>query len=216
MTKGEKKLAFAKIPVRTHIVTDKDDAVELARRYSRGVARPGDVICLAESVVAITQRRAILPEEVKPGRLARFLCRFPGKDGSLATPPAMQLALEEVGTGRLLAGCAAAALGRLIKKKGLFYIVAGRQLALIDDIAGTMYPYERHIVMGPKNPGQLVRDIKKATGAEAVIADVNDKKCVDILGITDRSYLPAVVEALRDNPFGNEDEQTPIVILKRQ
>lgn len=216
MTRGARKLVFAKIPVRTHIVTDKDDAIELARRYSRGIARPGDVICLAESVVAITQRRAILPEEVKPGRLARFLSRFPGKDGSLATPPAMQLALDEVGTVRLLAGCAAAALGRLIKKKGLFYIVAGRQLALIDDIAGTMYPYERHIVMGPKNPGQLVRDIKKATGAEAVIADVNDKKCVDILGITDRSYLPAVTEALRDNPFGNEDEQTPIVILKRQ
>lgn len=216
MTRGARKLVFAKIPVRTHIVTDKDDAIELARRYSRGIARPGDVICLAESVVAITQRRAILPEEVKPGRLARFLSRFPGKDGSLATPPAMQLALDEVGTVRLLAGCAAAALGRLIKKKGLFYIVAGRQLALIDDIAGTMYPYERHIVMGPKNPGQLVRDIKKATGAEAVIADVNDKKCVDILGITDRSYLPAVTEALQDNPFGNEDEQTPIVILKRQ
>ncbi|MGI9859799.1 N-acetylmuramoyl-L-alanine amidase [Moorella naiadis] len=112
--------------------------------------------------------------------------------------------------------CAAAVLGRLIKKRGLFYVVAGRQLSLIDDIAGTMYPYERHIVMGPKNPGQLVRDIKKATGAEAVIADVNDKKCVDILGITDRSYLPAVTEALRANPFGNEDEQTPIVILKRQ
>ncbi|MGI9859769.1 F420-0:Gamma-glutamyl ligase [Moorella naiadis] len=216
MTRGTGELSFAKIPVRTHIVTDKDDAVELARRYSRGIARPGDVICLAESVVAITQRRAILPEEVKPGRLARFLCRFPGKDGSLATPPAMQLALEEVGTVRLLAGCAAAVLGRLIKKRGLFYVVAGRQLSLIDDIAGTMYPYERHIVMGPKNPGQLVRDIKKATGAEAVIADVNDKKCVDILGITDRSYLPAVTEALRANPFGNEDEQTPIVILKRQ
>ncbi|MCL4441850.1 MAG: hypothetical protein M1609_15060 [Firmicutes bacterium] len=56
--------------------------------------------------------------------------------------------------------------------------------------------------------------IKKATAAEAVIADVNDKKCVDILGITDRGYLAAVKEALRDNPFGNEDEQTPIVILK--
>jgi len=216
MTRGTRELSFAKIPVRTHIVTDKDDAVELARRYSRGIARPGDVICLAESVVAITQRRAILPEEVKPGRIARFLSRFPGKDGSLATPPAMQLALEEVGAVRLLAGCVAAALGRIIKKKGLFYLVAGRQLALIDDIAGTMYPYERHIVLGPKNPGRLVRAIKKATAAEAVIADVNDKKCVDILGITDRSYLAAVTAALRDNPFGNEDEQTPIVILKRQ
>ncbi|WP_338826296.1 hypothetical protein MTBGP_10820 [Moorella thermoacetica] len=216
MARGTKKIVFHKIPVRTHVVTEKDDAISLAKKYSAGIVAPGDVICLAESVVAITQRRAILPEEVRPGRLARFLCRFPGKDGSLATPPAMQLALDEVGPVRLLAGCAAAAFGRLIRKRGLFYIVAGRQLALIDDIAGTMYPYERHIVMGPKNPGKLVREIKKATGAEAVIADVNDKKCVDILGITDRRYIQAVTEALRDNPFGNEDEQTPIVILKRQ
>ncbi|WP_406678315.1 coenzyme F420-0:L-glutamate ligase [Neomoorella carbonis] len=213
--KNEGKL-FYKIPIRTHIVTENDDIVSLAIKYSKGIAAPGDVICLAESVVAITQGRAVLPETVRPGRLARFLSRFPGKDGSLATPPAMQLAIEEVGTARILAGCAAAAVGRLLKKKGLFYIVAGRELALIDDIAGTMYPYERHIVMGPKNPGRLVQDIKKATGAEAVIADVNDKRCVDILGITDKRYRQAVIEALRDNPFGNEDEQTPIVILKRR
>ncbi|QGP93074.1 hypothetical protein MGLY_24710 [Neomoorella glycerini] len=216
MARKQAKIFFHKIPIRTHIVTEKDDVVDLARKYSAGIAAPGDFICLAESVVAITQGRAILPETVRPGRLARFLSRFPGKDGSLATPPAMQLAIEEVGTARILAGCAAAALGRLIKKKGLFYIVAGRELALIDDIAGTMYPYERHIVMGPKNPGRLVQAIKKATGAEAVIADVNDKRCVDILGITDNSYRQAVIEALRDNPFGNEDEQTPIVILKRR
>jgi hypothetical protein len=213
--KNEGKL-FYKIPIRTHIVTENDDIVSLAIKYSKGIAAPGDVICLAESVVAITQGRAVLPETVRPGRLARFLSRFPGKDGSLATPPAMQLAIEEAGRARILAGCAAAAVGRLIKKKGLFYIVAGRELALIDDIAGTMYPYERHIVMGPKNPGRLVQGIKKATGAEAVIADVNDKGCVDILSITDKRYRQAVIEALRDNPFGNEDEQTPIVILKRR
>lgn len=207
---------YYKIPIRTHIITEKDDIVELTRKYCDGIVVPGDVICLAESVVAITQGRAVLPETVRPGRLARFLSRFPGKDGSLATPPAMQLAIEEVGTLRILAGCAAAAVGRLLKKKGLFYIVAGRQLALIDDIAGTMYPFERHIVLGPKDPERVVRNIKKATRAEAVIADVNDKGCVDILAITDKRYREKVIEALKDNPFGNEDEQTPIVILKRR
>lgn len=209
-------IAFAgKIPIRTHIISEKDDIVEVARHYASGIAARGDVIALAESVVAITQGRAILPETVKPGWLARFLCRFPGKGGSLATPAAMQLAIDEVGHARILAGCAAAAVGKLLRKKGFFYIVAGRQLALIDDVAGTMYPYERHIILGPKEPVKVVEAIKKATGAEAVIADVNDLGCVDILGITKKEYLPAVKEALRDNPFGNEDEQTPIVVLKR-
>jgi len=216
MAKVTKKIVFYQIPIRTHVITEADSIVELVKKYCPGIARPGDVICLAESVVAITQGRAILPQDVKSGKLAHFLSRFPAKEGSLATPPAMQLALEEVGTLRLLAGCVAAAVGRLIKKKGFFYLVAGRQLALIDDIAGTMYPYEMHIVMGPKEPGKVVKAIKKATGAEAVIVDVNDRRCVDILGITDRRYSRAVKEALQDNPFGNEDEQTPIVILKRK
>lgn len=205
----------AKIPIRTHIITERDNIVEVARRYTEGIAAPGDVIALAESVVAISQGRAILPETVKPGWLARFLCRFPGKSGSLATPAAMQLAIQEVGRVRILAGCVAAAIGRLLRRKGYFYIVAGRELALIDDVAGTMYPYDRHIVLGPREPQKVVQEIKKATGAEAVIADVNDLGCVDILGITNKAYLEAVQEALRDNPFGNEDEQTPIVVLKR-
>lgn len=203
------------IPIRTHVITEKDNVVRLARGYCSGVALPGDIICFAESVVSITQRRAVLPCEVKPGRLARFLSRFPAKDGSLATPPAMQLALDEVGSVRVLAGCVAAAVGRVLRKKGLFYRVAGRQLAFIDDIAGTMYPYERHIVMGPREPDKLVKAIKKATRAEAAIVDVNDRKCVDIIGITDKRLKPAVVAALQDNPFGNEDEQTPVVVLKQ-
>ncbi|MBE3581844.1 MAG: coenzyme F420-0:L-glutamate ligase [Thermoanaerobacteraceae bacterium] len=204
-----------KIPIRTHVLTEKDDIVEVARRYTEGIANRGDVIALAESAVAITQGRAVLPETVRPGRLARFLCRFPTKSGSLATPVAMQLAIDEVGRARILAGCAAAAVGKILGKKGLFYIVAGRELALIDDVAGTMYPYERHVVLGPKDPAKVVKDIKKATGAEAVIADVNDLGCVDIIGISNKLYADAVKDALRDNPFGNEDEQTPIVVLKR-
>ncbi|KUK12538.1 MAG: hypothetical protein XD51_0559 [Moorella sp. 60_41] len=205
----------ATIPIRTHVLTEKDDIVEVARRYTEGIAAPGDVIALAESAVAITQGRAILPETVRPGRLARFLCRFPTKSGSLATPVAMQLAIDEVGRLRILAGCAAAAIGKILGKKGLFYIVAGRELALIDDVAGTMYPYERHVVLGPKEPNKVAKDIKKATGAEVVIADVNDLGCVDIIGISNKLYADTVKEALRDNPFGNEDEQTPIVVLKR-
>ncbi|MGI9952174.1 coenzyme F420-0:L-glutamate ligase [Moorellaceae bacterium AZ2] len=214
--KGAPAIQFAaKIPIRTHVLTEKDDIVEVARRYTTGIVARGDVIALAESAVAITQGRAILPETVRPGWLARFLCRFPAKSGSLATPAAMQLAINEVGRARILAGCAAAALGKILRKKGLFYIVAGRELALIDDVAGTMYPYERHVVLGPKNPAKVVKDIKRSTGAEAAIVDVNDLGCVDIIGISNKLYAAAVKAALHDNPFGNEDEQTPIVVLKR-
>lgn len=204
------------IPVRTCLFKEGDDVVELARRYTEGIAGPQDIIALAESAVAITQRRAVLPESVRPGFWARLISRFPAKHGSLATPPAMQLAIQEAGLPRILLGCLAAAAGKLIGRKGYFYLVAGRELALIDDIAGTMWPYERHIVLGPKEPGKIVTAIKKVCGAEAVIADVNDIKCVDILAATSKEAARAASEALVDNPFGNDDQQTPIVVIKRR
>ena len=202
-----------RIPIRTHIVTEKDDIVKVARKYAGEIAAPGDIIAVAESVVAITQGRAILPDTVHPGMLARFLARFPGKDGSLATPPAMQLAIQESGMLRILLGVTVAGLGRFIGRRGDFYRVAGRHLAQIDDVAGTMWPFDRHIILGPRDPRKVVDRIKQATGAEAIITDVNDIGKVDILAATDGVDQEKLNEYLKDNPFGNDDQQTPIVIL---
>lgn len=203
------------VPIKTHLVTEEDDIAKVVARYTSAVADPGDLIAVAESVVAITQGRAILPEKVKPRLLARLLCRLPKKDGSLATPPAMELAIREVGVCRILLGVAAAGLGRLVGRRGDFFRVAGRQLALIDDIAGTMPPYDRHVVLGPKDPEAVVASIKQITGIDAMITDVNDMRCVDILACTARLDEEEIKKALLDNPFGNDDQRTPIVVLKK-
>lgn len=202
-----------RISIKTHIVTEKDDIVDVVKRYTGEIASPGDIIAVAESVVAISQGRAILPDSVKPGLLARILCRFPGKDGSLAAPPSIQVAMWEAGMTRFLLGLLAAGLGRLVGRRGDFYRVAGRHLAQIDDFAGTMYPYDRHIVLGPKDPQKIVDRIKGATGAEAVITDVNDIGKVDVLAATDGVDQEMLFKYLKDNPHGNDDQQTPIVVL---
>jgi hypothetical protein len=202
-----------RIPIKTHLITDKDDIVDVVKKYTVKIATTGDTIAVAESVVAISQGRAILPETIKPGFLARVLCRFPGKEGSLAAPPSLQVAIEDVGLPRFLLGLIAAGLGRLTGRRGDFFRVAGRQLAQIDDFAGTMYPYDRHIVMGPKNPQKVADRIKKATGAEAVITDINDLGKVDILAATAGAWHYNMSAYLRDNPHGNDDQQTPIVVL---
>lgn len=202
-----------RISIRTHIITEKDDIVDVAKKYTGEIAAPGDIIVVAESVVAISQGRAILHETVKPGLLAHFMCRFPGKEGSLAAPHSMQVAIQEVGTGRFLLGVLAAGVGRVFGRRGDFYRVAGRHLAQIDDFAGTMWPFDRHIVLGPKDPQGVVDRIKTATGAEAVIADVNDIGKVDILAATNGVDREMLSSYLKDNPHGNDDQQTPIVVL---
>ncbi len=202
-----------RLPIRTHIITENDDIVDVVQKYTGMIASPGDIVAVAESVVAISQGRAILPDSVKPGVIAKILCHFPGKEGSLAAPPSIQVAMEEVGTARFLLGVTAAGLGRLVGRRGDFYRVAGRQLAQIDDFAGTMWPFDRHIVLGPKDTQKVVERIKQATGVDAVITDVNDIGKVDILAATDGVDCEALVSYLKDNPHGNDDQQTPIVVL---
>lgn len=202
-----------RLPIRTHIITEKDDIVDVVEKYTGKIASRGDIVAVAESVVAISQGRAILPDTVKPGVLAKILCHFPGKEGSLAAPPSIQVAMKEVGTARFLLGVAAAGLGRLVGRRGDFYRVAGRQLAQIDDFAGTMWPFDRHIVLGPKDTQKVVERIKQATGVDAVITDINDIGKVDILAATDGVDAAALAGYLKDNPHGNDDQQTPIVVL---
>ncbi len=202
------------IPIRTHLIGENEDLVEVVRRYVLEITKPGDVVAIAESVVSITQGRAILPESVRPGVLARMLCKLPGKDGSLATPPAMQLAIDEVGPCKVMLGTVAAGAGRLIGRRGDFFRVAGRSLAQIDDVAGTLPPYDKHVILGPSNPSKVAQHIKDSIGIDVAVVDVNDLGCVDVLGITDATAIDWVSQALAGNPLGNDDQQTPIVILR--
>ncbi len=207
--------SYATYPLYTGILKPHDDLLKIVVEYTKNIVEPGDIIALAETVVAITQGRAILPAEVKVSCLARFLCNFPRKDGSLATPEAMQIAIDEAGKTRIILGAVAALFGKLIGKKGLFYYIAGRDLARIDDIARTMWPFEKYIILGPRHAGELVKRIKEKTGAEAAIVDVNDAYRVDVLAATGAIDYQSLVESLLDNPFGNEDQQTPFVVLKK-
>lgn len=203
-----------KIPIRTHILTKDDNIVDVVMKYTNNIAEKGDLIAIAESVVAITQGRAYLPEEVKVGFLARLLCRYTGRNGSLTSPQAMQCAINEVGWFIIFVASIISAIGKLFKIKGLFFKIAGRKVALIDDVAGTMPPYHRYIVLGPANPDKVCEDIKKATGVDTVIIDANDLHCADCIGAS-RGVSKSFVEKLFiDNPSGNSEQQTPIVVIK--
>lgn len=203
-----------KLPLRTHVISEKDDIVRVVKRYTAGIAAPGDVIAVSETALAIAQGRAVQPQQIRPGILAQLLCKLPRKEGSLATPAAMELALREAGVPRVLLGVAAAGLGRVAGRRGDFYRVAGRALAQIDDIGGTLPPYENYIVLGPRDPQGVAERIRRETGLDALVVDVNDLGRVDVLGCTRPDALPGLAACLADNPFGNDNEQTPLVLLR--
>ena len=68
-------------------------------------------------------------------------------------------------------------------------------------------------MLGPQNPEQIVQDIYTETGLKAAIVDVNDLKAVKILAATTGTDVDLVTSALLDNPAGNADEQTPVVLI---
>ena len=203
------------IPVPTRILTDKDDIIDRVEEYTKGKIGENDVISVAESVVAITQGRIVRPEDLKITRVAQLCCRFIPDYGSLASPHGMQSLMDVEGKWRVAFALVAGFFGKLIGQGGLFYKWGGEQTALIDDVTGTMPPFDKYIVYGPKNPNDVVKRLKERLGCfGAVIADVNDLKRSRIVGITEGVDGDKVAHLLIDNPFGNASQKTPICIIK--
>ncbi|WP_196596099.1 coenzyme F420-0:L-glutamate ligase [Pectinatus frisingensis] len=203
------------VSVPTRIITEKDNIVDIIERYTKDKVTENDIISVAESVVAITQGRFVRPEDLKISKTALFCCRFIPDYGSLASPHGMQSLMDVEGKWRVAAALFLGFAAKLIGKKGYFYKWGGEQAALIDDVTGTMPPFDKCIVYGPDKPNEVVKQIKDRLGCfGAVIADVNDLKRSRIVGVTDAVDGNKVAKLLLDNPFGNASQKTPIVIIK--
>jgi F420-0:gamma-glutamyl ligase len=209
---------YARHPVRTHLVTAADeDAAAVVKRYVGDLPDDVRVVAVSERMVAITQGRAYPIDEIRPGRLARFLERRvtrPGYGIGLGSAQTMQLAIDEVGAPRILLAAAASAVTRPFGVHGIFYRVAGPQAKAIDGpTAYTIPPYNQAATLGPKDPDRAARAIAAALDAPVAIIDANDAGCA-VLGASpgvDRRFLERL---FADNPLGQAREQTPICIVR--
>jgi len=203
------------LPVPTRILTEADDIVESIAHYTAGKITGDDIVCCAESVVAITQGQFVRPEDLEISMLARICCSFIPDYGSLSSPHGMQSLMNVEGKWRVAFALFAGFLGKLVGKGGLFYKWGGEQTALIDDVTGTMPPFDKCIVYGPKEPNSVAERIKDRTGAfGAMIADVNDLKRSRVVGASNGLDGELAAKLLLDNPFGNASQKTPICIIK--
>lgn len=206
---------FEIIPVPTRILNHHDDIVEAVLEFGGDKIGPNDVVCAAETVVAITQGTAKYCDEFKPGLLAKFLCRLFPSNGSISGEYSMQALIDAEGASKVIVAVICGFAGKCIGKKGIFYKMAGYQARLIDDVTCTMPPYDKHITYGPMEPYEVAAKIAKAAGCYgAAVADVNDLKCSAVLGVSEGVDGDKVARILIDNPFGNGSQKTPIVIIK--
>jgi hypothetical protein len=202
------------IPVRTRLVHMGDDLAGVVADAVRGIATPGDVLAISETAVAIAQGEFVPAEFVRPSRLAYALSRRAGALATINQPESLQLVIDQVGRGRVVYAAAMHVLGRLRGKRGVFYEIMGEAITAIDGYTGTLPPYERAIVLAPREPDTFAQSVYERTGVACVVVDANDLEKAKILGASTGVNRANVEYALLDNPHGNGDEQTPIVVLK--
>ncbi|WP_203579485.1 coenzyme F420-0:L-glutamate ligase [Microbacterium hibisci] len=212
--------SFARIPIRTRVVMPGDDLDEFIRENAADVVRPGDLLFVTEKIVAITQGRSYLVEDIKPRKLAFFLSKYVTRTPygiGLGMPETMEMALRECGTIRILFAAAVSAVTKLFGRKGDFYRIAGDKARAIDGpTSGTIPPYNKAVVLGPERPREVAQRVKALLGdvPEVAVVDINDLGG-NILGSTlDKSGEKRLVSILKDNPLGQGHQSTPLGIVR--
>lgn len=210
---------YRRLCIKTHVITDQDNIVEVADKYASSLVQEGDILFITEKAVACTQKRAIPIDQIHPRPLARFLSRFVLRTPygiGLAMPETMEMALRECGTIRILFAAAISAVGKLFGIRGWFYNIAGYKARSIDGPCDfTLPPYNHYVVLGPDKPDEAAADISKKVGVPVAITDINDLEG-QILGTSDRSMdRELLCKILKDNPLGQCSEQTPMGIIRR-
>ncbi len=202
------------IPVRTPLVRPGDDFVALLGSVVAGIARGGDVIAISESAVAIAQGELVVAEYVRPSRLAYALSRRAGALATVNQPESLQLVIDAAGSRKVLYAAIAHVAARLRGHRGKFYEIMGNAVTAIDGYTGTLPPYERAIVLAPRDPNGFCASAEAMTGVACAVVDANDLEKAKVLGASSSVNRELLERVLRGNPHGNGDEQTPIVVLK--
>ena len=214
----EVKPGLSVLCVPTHLLCHLDDPVSVVRRYASRHARPGDVVSVGETPLAVMQGRTRHPSGVRPGMVAKLACKLFNRFSSVATACGMQCLVDLVGALRVAAAAAAAAVARLFGARGVFYRLAGAQANLIDDVSGQIPPYDQFITLGPVKVKETVEAVESRLGLPCAVVDVNDLSRVRgdflVLGKSGGVDEDILRVALLGNPQGNGEEQTPIVLIR--
>lgn len=214
-------IQYRRLPIVTHLITDKDDICDVAEKYGKPVlSEKDDVLFISEKCVACTQKRAIPMEDIHPRKLAVRLSKYVTKTPhgiGLGIPETMEMALREAGTPRILLAAAASVIGKKIfHKKGWFYTVAGYRAKSIDGPChNTIPPYNHYVVLGPLKPDKVAKQIADRIGHGVCIVDINDLEG-EILGVSDKKLSKQLyARILKDNPLGQDDQHTPMGVIHR-
>jgi len=212
--------SYQRIPIKTHFITISDNLNSIISKYVLPVTEKNDIIVLCEKIVSIIQNRVVHKRDVKLGFWAKFLSKFAQKTPygfSVGNPLKMQVAINLAGLPRILLACFCSGIAKIFGISGTFYKVADHQISQIDGFYGEAFPqYAEMGILGSKDSDNVCEELRNKFGFSFVIADVNDLGR-NIIGRSQdlKEKDKIILEALKDNPAGQSNQQTPIIILRK-
>ena len=204
------------LAIKTDLLGSFDDPVNTVIENCKGIVEKNDILTIGESPLAIMQNRYISPQNLEYSLFSKALCYFFHPTSSLATACGMQLLINKIGVTRITFSLIVGFLFKLVCIKGIFYRLTGSESSLIDDISGTVRPYDKSIVMGPLNADLFCKELSKYLNIDVAVVDVNDLGGVKILASSNKTVNKILKRNLISNPAGNGDEKTPIVLIREK
>jgi len=212
---------YIRIPVKTHLISIKEPLDDVFEHQVKPLIKPGDWIAVSEKVVTISQGRVVHISVVRPSMLSKLIVKGVKKyenDIGYSLPAKMQVAIWQAGYFRVVLAAIIGTLTRLVGRHGDFYRIAGHRISEIDGFnPSAMPPFNEYAMIGPEKPTQYSQWVEDTFGIPTVLIDGNNIN-VEILGMS--SGVPVSAKLARlillDNPMGQDDEKTPVIIIRQQ
>jgi hypothetical protein len=212
---------FERIPVKTHLIHIKEPLAPVFDEYVKPVLEPGDFLAVSEKFVTISQGRVIHRSAVRAGLLARVLVKGVTKhvdDVGWSDPKKMQVAIMQAGWLRMFVAGVLGTFSRFVlRRRGDFWRIAGHGVAEIDGFSpATVKPFDEFAMLSPAEPDRTAAELAAHIGVPVAIVDANN---IDVQVLGASPDLPVDWDTMRgilgDNPMGQNDEMTPIIVVRR-
>lgn len=212
---------FNRIAIQTHFIQQNESYLNIIEKYVVPFYETGDVLSISEKIIAMCQNNTVSKKDIKLGFWAKFLSKFASSNNhgiAMDEPYKLQLAINLAGLPRILFACFCSVITKIFGIKGVFYKIAGHEINGIDGfyINSSFDLYHDLALLNPKNPDKVCDEIYEKFKINSMIVDANDFG-VEILG---KSHNLSSIsneflsEIIKDNPAGQSDELTPLVLIK--
>ena len=217
---GRNGAKYDRFAIQTHFVEVGEDQAELVRKYVLPLYEPGDVLAFGAKVMAMCTGNVRTKDQEKPGFWARLLSPHASETTAgigMHDPYKLQLAIDMVGAPKVVFASIASALTRPFGIKGVFYKIVGPGVAGIDGFyyRSSFQRYHDLALINNTNARELCDELEEKTGIPVVLMDAND---IDQNQLGKGTRFPLsdeeIQDALADNPSGQGDELTPLILIR--